>query len=300
MFEKILNIMKKFKRVTEDFELKLDLSHRSNYLLNLALTSKESIISDARYLNKELIVSLTTYNKRIHDVHLVIESIAQQSLKPNRIILWLDESEFTLDTIPLVLKRQIDRGLDIRFCPNYRSYKKLIPTLQLQLDANIITIDDDVLYPHDTLELLCNEHKLYPDCIIGHRVHKINFDKQGEVAAYDKWDYETNETNESYRIIAIGVGGVFYPANCFNEECLNVKKFMELSPFADDIWFKAMTLLNGKKHKKVSDIRGFARRFLILDSNQDIALGHSNVIEGRNDGQLASVFEEYNLKVEDV
>jgi len=265
----------------------------SNNFLNSALSSKEQIIVAKGVTQTELIVSFTTYSKRIHDVHLVIESIAQQTLKPNRLILWLDEEEFTLETIPLILHKQIKRGLEVRFCPNYRSYKKLIPTLQLFPDANIITIDDDVLYPHDMIEMLVKEHCIYPKYIIGHRVHEFTFHQNGELSPYKNWVHQTEDTSPSLSKMAIGIGGVFYPRNALNEEVFNIEKLTELSPFADDIWFKAMALLNNTKCKKVNDDRDFFNRFLLLPNSQDIALYQENIIN--NDKQLNAVFNYYHL-----
>jgi hypothetical protein len=298
MFKKLIGLIRKYNtssNIIINIDKVLDFKIRANYLLNLALTSSKSIIRANETGETELIVSFTTYDKRIHDVHLVIESIAGQTVKPNRFILWLDENEFTLETIPLILHQQIDRGLEIRFCPNYRSYKKLIPTLQHFPDANVITIDDDLLYPHDMIEILCKEHKQYPKCIIGNRAHKITFESDGKVSPYRKWEHETLDSNASHRIIAIGVGGVFYPARTLNNECLNIEHFTKFSPHADDVWFKAMSLLNNIKCKKVNDDRVFFERFLLLENSQDIALCNSNLLEDGNDPQIKSVFEYYNL-----
>lgn len=294
MLKKIINFLKNIKKVTETFENKLEVSNRTNYLLNSALTSNDKIISSEAN-HKELIVSLTTYSKRIHDVHLIIESIAHQTLKPNRIILWLDEDEFTLNTIPLILKKQIARGLEVRFCPNYKSYKKLIPTLKISPKANIVTIDDDILYPYDMLELLYKEHLLNPGCVVGHRVHKITLDAQKNILPYSEWEQEATDQSKSNLIMAIGIGGIFYPSGILSEECLNIENFTLLAPNADDIWFKAMSLLNNAAHKKVSDERNFWERFLVVESSQDIALFHNNQIEHGNDSQFKAVFEKYNL-----
>lgn len=294
MLKKSINFFKRTKKLVDNFEIKLERSQRVNYLLTLALNSKDSIIQRKDKGGVELIVSLTSYSKRIHDLHLVIESIAQQTLKPNRLVLWLDEKEFTLDTIPLILKKQMERGLEIKFCPNYRSYKKLIPTLQNYPDANIITIDDDILYPYDMVELLYNEHLRFPDCVIGHRTHQITFNSDGSISPYNSWNKEVSFSTPRRDVITIGVGGVFYPSGVLNRECLNINSFTELAPNADDVWFKVMSLLNGKEHKKVMDSRDFWTRFLLLEESQDIALYNSNVNESGNDKQIKAVFDRYN------
>ena len=60
-------------------------------------------------------VSLTSYGERVHDVHLVIESMGRQTRKAREVVLWLDCEEFNADTIPVTLRRLVDRGLDVRF-----------------------------------------------------------------------------------------------------------------------------------------------------------------------------------------
>ncbi len=54
--------------------------------------------------NLRIIVSLTTYGKRINTVHLTIKTLLNQTYTFDKIILWLAEDEFTLDTIPQELK----------------------------------------------------------------------------------------------------------------------------------------------------------------------------------------------------
>ncbi|WP_017445382.1 hypothetical protein [Gayadomonas joobiniege] len=295
MLGKIIRLVKNLNNVTKEFDTKVYRSVRRSALLSAALSSDSRIISDEQLSENELIVSLTTYSKRIHDIHLVIESIAQQTVKPNRVILWLDKDEFTSHTIPELVKKQMTRGLEVRFCENYRSYTKFIPTLREFPDADIITIDDDILYPHDTIELLYREHLEHPDAIIGSRAHKIITDANGKVLPYRQWEYETKDHQKSANIIALGVGGVYYPAKSLSDICLDIDSFRELAPHADDIWFKAMSLLNNRVHKKVKDDREFDKRFLLLEDAQDIALSKKNVHEDRNDPQVQAVFSKYNL-----
>ena len=50
------------------------------------LYNKEVGISKTKYCDHGIIVSLTTYGKRLYEVHLAIESIMEQTMKANRII----------------------------------------------------------------------------------------------------------------------------------------------------------------------------------------------------------------------
>jgi len=70
--------------------------------------------------NPELIVSLTSIPERLATIHLCLDSLLRQSLKPDRLILWLNESceegrpIVNKNHIPLSLVRLQGRGLEIR------------------------------------------------------------------------------------------------------------------------------------------------------------------------------------------
>lgn len=266
-----------------------------DYERSILQNNLENILTYKENSEPQIVVSLTTYNKRIYDVHLTIESLFRQTVMPNKIILWLAEDEFNSDSIPYMLKNLQKKGLEIGFCKDLKSYKKLIPTLKKYPNDIIITTDDDVIYPYDFIENLCKEYLKDNQCIYFYRGHKMTFDKNKTINKYDNWigDYQGEE--KSYITLPTGIGGVLYPPKCFDEEILNEHKFMKLAPRADDIWFKAMTLKNGIKCKKIRLAKDFHKKFINLEDGQDIALCKVNVGENQNDIQLKAVFDYYNL-----
>ncbi|MDA9557615.1 glycosyl transferase [Vibrio sp.] len=265
-------------------------------LTHQALSSSMPLTSDVQVLDKPVIVSFTTYSTRIHDVHLVIESLGLQTIKANRILLWLDEDEFSLETIPEILKIQMTRGLEVRFCPNYRSYKKLIPTLQVEPNAHVITTDDDLLYPHDFVELLIKEHQRSPNAIVGFRSHTMTFDDQKKLKPYKNWKREDSFNNNSSHTFLTTGAGTFFPARVLPEEMTNSDLFMTLSPSADDVWINLMAMKHGIQRKKLSDDRYFSSRFCHLPFGQDLALHKRNVGEGGNDAQANAIIEHFSLQ----
>lgn len=260
-----------------------------NYFHNLAMNSSSIGISKK---NHPVIISLTTYSKRIHSVYLTIETLLNQTYKPYKIILWLAENEFNDDTIPEILKKQTNRGLEIKYCKDIKSYKKLIPTLKLFPENIIITTDDDVLYPHDFVELLYKSYLQNKSQVHFIRGSKITL-KNNKVIKYSKWirDFEIND--ESLLNFPTGIGGILYPPGCFHKEINNEELFMKLAPKGDDIWFKTMTLLNGNASRKVSFAGDFDEKFITIDEVQDIGLINTNLIE--NDHQIKSVFSYFNI-----
>ena len=102
----------------------------------------------------QIIVSLTTYGRRVSDtVYYTIISILKQTMRPDRIILWLDDS-WNDYTIPEKLKQTRDYGVEIYYYKDIKSYKKLIPTLKIANKDIIITVDDDVIYNKNLISSL--------------------------------------------------------------------------------------------------------------------------------------------------
>ncbi|QDP01988.1 glycosyl transferase [Thalassotalea sp. PS06] len=299
MFKKLINFCQKFiasvntaERIERTFELKI----RANHLLNSTLNSKGMITRDLSDSETPTVVSLTTYSKRIHEVHLTIESISEQTIKPHRVVLWLDEEEFTFEQLPILIRKQVERGLEIRFCKNLRSYKKLIPSLQSFPDSNLILIDDDILYPHDLIELLLIEHEKFPGVIVGHRAHKVTFDSQGNIKPYRHWGMESSSHEVDRTTFITTGGGTFVPRGVIDPSDINIEMVLELCPNADDIWFKAFCLKHNIPCKKVKDDRDFRTRFISVESVQDIGLKNENYFESGNDLQLVNIFDYFRIK----
>ena len=294
-----MKLIKKIKKLAADRKLisrnirgmehTIQCSIRSDALHTSALFSKEKITTDEIFLEKEVVVSFTTFSKKIHEVYLVIESIAQQTIRPNRLILWLDEAEFNMDNIPHILHRQIERGLEVRFCPNYRSYKKIIPTLELCPESYIVTIDDDVLYGFDCLEILLQESKRNPNVIVGHRAHEITLCPQREVKRYKKWKYGLTEGKSSHRILLTGCGSILYPPHSLHPDVMNIERFTELAPSTDDLWLKIMAVRNDTICKKTD----YSSGSYSLKRNRDIGLAQENIRRGGNDKQCDALLAFY-------
>ena len=121
----------------------LDLRNKARMSL-LAMDRKKIITS---FREEKLIVSLTTYPQRISDIDVVLYSLLIQTIKPDKIILWLSEEEFPnkLNDVPLHILRFLDFGVEIEFCDNIRSYKKLVYALNKYPNDLIVTADDDKL-----------------------------------------------------------------------------------------------------------------------------------------------------------
>lgn len=277
-------------RVVNDirFHLKYD------ELTTKIFSESEQGISNEKYGESEVIVSLTTHGKRIYDVHATIESIMQGSIKPNRIVLWISE-DYRNTILPLALQKQTERGLEIKYCKDIRSYTKLLPALKCFPEASIITIDDDIIYPYDTLEYLINAHKEYPNCICANWIREFPKNLGEKYISLLKWPqiFETEEISERY--FFEGFAGVLYPPHSLDAEVFNETVFLDICKYADDVWFNAMALKAGTKVKYAWKHYSVAS-FINNEDGQCVALQNlNNKGEFLNDIQIQSVYGKYGL-----
>ena len=162
-------------------------------------------------------------------------------------------------------------GLEIRWCEDLRSYKKLIPTLKEFPNDIIVTYDDDIYYPADSLKNLYNAYLKKQNCIYTHRYSKVYFENNNLKFFNSKkiiFD-NTTKTNSSYFNTIIGCGGVLYPPNSLNQEVLNIEKLLKLSSTQDDVWFWAMAVLN---HTQIKIVDGFNTNLFTVENTQQSGL----------------------------
>lgn len=263
-----------------------------DYEKSILENNLENILNYEENKKTQIIVSLTTYSKRIYDVHLTIESLFRQTIMPNKIVLWLAEDEFDENNIPIMLKKLQNKGLEIGYCKDLKSYKKLIPTLEKYPNDIVITVDDDILYQYDLIENLYMEYLKNLETVVCSRAHKYKF-KNEIFLPYNKWEMEVKNSKDN--IFLTSGGGTLFPPKCFDKEFFNETKILDLCPLADDVWINAMLLRLNKKITQIKDGRSWSEKIITLTKNQDIALSKVNVGENKNDIQLKAVFDYYNL-----
>ena len=119
-----------------------------------------------------IVVSLTSWTKRIHNVKRVVESIMKNTLPPDRVYLNLSKTEFEGIELPkdLVDYFNSDKRLIINWVdgPNTKAMKKIFPILgYLKDDDIIIDADDDILFPKNLIESRVSDfNRLGKNCCI--------------------------------------------------------------------------------------------------------------------------------------
>ena len=121
-----------------------------------------------------VVVSFTTIPSRIGRIDQMVNSVINQTRKPDRVILWLPEvctKENRGYDIPANLQDWLKQNnIEVTGCDrDWGSATKLIPTLFLENDPDtiLITLDDDVYYDSHAIEELVNASEKYPDVSLG-------------------------------------------------------------------------------------------------------------------------------------
>jgi hypothetical protein len=243
-------------------------------------------------------ISLTSFGVRIETVYLVVESLMSQSLKADRIVLCLYRGEITEANLPATLKRQRERGLEIYFCDeDIGSYKKFFYTFQKYPDDLIITVDDDVIYPIDTIDLLYRAYQKEPNVIHCNRGHQMTYDANGELRPYWEWKTNYSAAEATLDFFPTGHGGVLYFPGAFASDVMDKDAFLRLAPRADDVWLKAMSLKKGTKCRQTIHSLDFRRRSTpILGANVTSLQKFNKHTRDGNDAAIRRTFNASGLE----
>jgi hypothetical protein len=200
---------------------------------------------EGKSLIGNFIVSLASYSKRISTLNVCLESIFSQTLMPQKVLLYLDDS-IAFNKIPKEIIAYIPKGLEIiRVSNDITSHNKYYYTLQNFPDDAIITVDDDVIYDKYTFYNLWCTHQKFPSAVCATKVTYMTFDNDKIIRSYNDWISEYDKIHiPSKQLVAVGVGGILYPPHTFSSETFDKKLIMKLAPTADDLWLKIMQLQN--------------------------------------------------------
>jgi hypothetical protein len=261
---------------------------------NTVKKSKPQNALNTQKREQKIIVSMTSYPARFHCIHIALKSIMLQTVKPDRIIVWLDE-DVSRNSYTKEMTELEKYGVEYRNAPgDLKPHKKYIHAMQEYPDDIIITVDDDLIYSADLIKSLMKTHEKYPDAVCARRVHKIIKNKNSDIASYNEWIGEyTGSSKPSHDLIATGVGGVLYPPHCLDKRTFDIEKICELSLKADDIWLKFMELLSGTKVVFAPCAIPMPQ---LIEKEQSSNLRSENVSQNMNDVYFQNVMKYFDLK----
>ena len=253
-----------------------------------------------------VMVSLTSYGHRLrHSIEYTLYSILKQNIRPERIIVWVYEGEYSNEQLPKSRKVLEKYGVEFHSYPkDIRSYKKLIPTLRAFPEYHHIIVDDDIYYTSTLIKELYECHQQHPNDVIAHAMAIPQFSDDGNtLLPYKQWPQYTHiNDNFPYNqntILPIGYGGVFYPKEAFDKEVENEEMFLQLCPQADDLWFYAHGIRLGLRKVMVTNSKvRYIQTDLIRQVISKDRLHDTNFGEGQNNIQLEKLLNHYNLKIQ--
>lgn len=237
-----------------------------------------------------LVVSLTSFPARFADLHLTIRSLLRQSVRPDRVILWISPSyrpQLTRELLELA-----EQELLIMDHEDIGPATKLVPALKAFPDDFIVTADDDLYYPPDWLSVLVSRHDQARPAVVARRAHIVKTDPAGLCMPYRQWERDTDRlasTGPGEYLFPTGVGGVLYPPGCFDPRVLDEANLARLCANADDVWFFWMARLAGCRQIRTPG----EFRIINWPGSQKIGLHHGNVGNLGNDAQIAAMENAY-------
>ena len=201
----------------------------------------------------QLVVSLTSYPARFRNLDRTIKSLLDQTVRPDRVILWLDEQAVPL--LPRSVRDLEGELFQVRGTRDIRSYTKIIPALAAFPDAFIVVADDDIYYPDNWLKGLVDAYDPANPAIVYHRGHRIAHRADGSLEPHRRWQREVRDEQSllpSTDVMPTGVGGVMYPPGSLPPQTQDVSLFKQLSETCDDSWLYFMWRQNGWKARRTT------------------------------------------------
>ena len=242
--------------------------------------------------SKNIIVSLTSYPARNEVLPKVLESLLKQTMKPDRIIVYLSLEQYPSKKITRNMQKAKKYGIEFEFVDDdLKPHKKYFYSIQSFPEDIIITVDDDIYYHPKLIERLYKCYEAHPNCVSASRVHKITFNDKGEINPYNLWEknYTQRLGKESMKLIATGVGGVLYPPGVIPSEAFDSTAIKETCLYADDLWLKMMEVANNIKVVLASRDNAVNP----ISGSQKEALWRNNVDSNENDIQLSKIIDSF-------
>ena len=185
-------------------------------------------------VDQELVVSLTSYGKRInYRLILTLKSLIFQKKRPLTIVVYLSHEDYN-KMIIFLNKHFIKYNNIIKFVKTYdfKSYKKIIPVLSEFPNKYIITADDDILYPEDWIKKISISKS--KNQLLFYRSHSFQLDAENKIPSYQLWNFEYYNKN-IYNCPTTG-GGICFYNGLINTEDYNYDLIKKYFPTTDDLY----------------------------------------------------------------
>ncbi len=283
--------MKVFLKIRHRFE-KFLIQNSGRMQAKRLLKNKFKIIDNAK--NKPtadgVIISFTTYEKRVDYFEYTILSILDGKILPEFVALYVTNDMLNLMREKCkIIFTLVEKGfVKISVVEDFKSYKKIVFALQQYSNKDIVICDDDVIYGKNWLKgLIDAKLRLKNDkVVIAYRCHKVKYKTDGTFEKYIKWTWNIQKEMSDKDYFPTGIGGVLYPANSLPKIAQEKELFLRLAPNADDVWLWFCARYNGCSFYKVKCFGIFS----VIKGTEKTGLRLQNVTENLNDIQISNSY----------
>lgn len=214
-------------------------------------TVRETAYEDfAAGFSRKLTVSVTSYPARMGTLAASLQTVFDQTRKPDEVVLWLADSQFPGKEadLPEEIRAWTGEGkLTLRWCEDLKPHKKYFWMLQENRDGLTVTVDDDLSFAPDMLEMLTLSYIRHPEAVSAMRVHLMAVAEDGKLLPYSGWVMETDAEPDrpGQELFATTGAGTLYPPGLLGERFFDRQAVLETCLMADDLWMKANELMDG-------------------------------------------------------
>lgn len=246
-----------------------------------------------------IVVSMTTTTSRLGLCRAAISSLIGQSVRPDKIILWVSKEPYLKDSgvdstasVMSYIKSVctvIEDVVEVRCTQNIGPYRKLIPILrECQEKDIIITADDDVFYGYEWLSKLLSAYQNSCKGAVASRVRIKQCNMFGAEMSYLYWPICDKSVflNNNY-IITFG-GGAVVSKSLFDDSDIDDNGFLEVGPTADDLWYSKLLERAGAGVKVVPEALNELNFFV-----------HDEGLEEDNSPKTISLYHKVRLRIWD-
>ena len=222
-------------------------------------------------VKQKVIVSMTTILGRMNRLLQNLPYILNQSYHYDKLIINVDDNLTKEDYEWYENLKDRDSRIEINKSEaKWRSCNKLIPTLKKYPHDVIITLDDDVAYPIDTISQLMEWHEKHLECIIAHEINPIVLNSKYVVSGDNVVSNEYVSYLNNYDVMLMQVEWGKYLSNCalfppysFDDDIYDYDKMIQCTDGThDELWFWINSTIHGVQCIGLNYVRSFAPEML--------------------------------------
>lgn len=234
------------------------------------------------------IISLTTLPSRLSKFNKALSSIKTQCASEDKIIVWLPEEFKRMNRKNDWSELKELEGVEYVLCEDIGPITKIYYTLQKyqNQDVNIICADDDGIYNKYWLSGLLSYSSRYPKHSIGYIGRTFDATKRYNSST----KYSSHKIKKEFEVdLLLGVGGVLYKSNMFDQDFFKIFTPKDSMFFTDDIWIMGNLAKNKVKRLIIPSSK---LPFSPLDVANYDALWDINKFKNNNDESI-EYFQKY-------